>query len=289
MVVSFDKVEHNWLVQFVEHRIADSGMLRLIQKWLRAGVIENEDWTETEAGTPQGAVVSPLLANVYLHHVFDLWVSAWRRKCARGDMMVVRYADDIVIGFQHRAEAERFWRELGNRVRKFGLELHPEKTRLIEFGRYAKANREQRGEGKPETFSFLGFTHYCAETYQGGYFTVRRKTIGKRLRAKLREIEDELRKRWHESIEVTGKWLRSVVQGYFRYHAVPGNFAALTTMVREVTRAWLRALRRRSQRDRFTWQRFQPIVKQYIPRPRILHPEPGPRFDARIQGRSRMH
>jgi RNA-directed DNA polymerase len=285
----FDNVKHEWMMQFVEHRIADPRMLRLIQKWLKAGVIENEDWMETEAGTPQGAVVSPLLANVYLHHVFDLWVAAWRRKCAKGDMIVVRYADDIVIGFQHRAEAERFWRELGNRVQKFGLELHPEKTRLIEFGRFAKANREQRGEGKPETFSFLGFTHYCAETYQGGYFTVRRKTIGKRLRAKLREIEDELRKRWHEPIEVMGKWLRSVIQGYFRYHAVPGNFAALTTMVREVTRAWLRALRRRSQRDRFTWQRFRPIVEQYIPRPRILHPEPGSRFDARIQGRSRMH
>ena len=285
----FDNVKHEWALKFVGHRVADPRMLRLIQKWLKAGVIEDQDWTETEAGTPQGAVVSPLLANVYLHHVFDLWVDVWRRKCARGDMIVVRYADDIVIGFQHRTDAERFWRELENRMRKFGLELHPEKTRLIEFGRFAKANREKRVEGKPETFSFLGFTHYCAETYQGGYFTVRRKTIGKRLRAKLRDIEDELRKRWHESIAVTGKWLRSVVQGYFLYHAVPGNFAALKAFAREVTRAWLRALRRRSQRDHFTWKRFLPIVEQYIPCPRILHPEPGQRFDARIQGRSRMH
>lgn len=276
----FDNVSHEWLEQFVEHRIADRRILRLIQKWLKAGVSEEGEWTETKVGTPQGAVASPLLANIYLHYVFDLWANQWRRKWAQGDMIVVRYADDAVLGFEHRKEAKAFLEQLRERMRKFGLELHPEKTRLIEFGRFAESNRKRRGEGKPETFDFLGFTHICGTTRKGGWFTVKRRTIKKRLRSKLQAVRQELRKRWHERIAETGEWLRSVVQGYFNYHAVPGNFAALQSFRREVARAWLEALRRRSQRHRLPWERFRSILDRYLPRPRILHPEPGARFDA---------
>ena len=276
----FDNVSHEWLLKFVEHRIADRRIIRLIQKWLKAGVSEQGKWTETKIGTPQGAVVSPLLANIYLHYVFDLWVKQWRRKSANGDMIMVRYADDAVLGFEHRADAEVFLEQLRERMRKFGLELHPEKTRLIEFGRFAKSNRQRRGEGKPETFDFLGFTHMCGETKAGNWFTVKRQTVKKRLRSKLQAVRQELRKRWHERIAETGAWLRSVVQGYFNYHAVPGNFAALQTFRREVARSWLTALRRRSQRHCFPWERFNSIADHYLPVPRILHPEPGARFDA---------
>jgi RNA-directed DNA polymerase len=277
----FDNVSHEWLVKFVEHRVADRRAIRLIQKWLKAGVTEEGEWKETEVGTPQGAVVSPLLANIYLHYVFDLWVNQWRRKWAGGDMIVVRYADDAVLGFQHRKDAEAFLEQLRERMRKFGLELHPEKTRMIEFGRFAEDNRKRRREGKPETFDFLGFTHICGKTRKGNWFTVRRQTIKKRLRGKLQEIRQELRKRLHESIAETGKWLRSVVQGYLNYHAVPGNFAALQTFRREVARAWLEALRRRSQRHRLPWEKFNSIIDRYLPLPRILQPEPGTRFDAK--------
>jgi group II intron reverse transcriptase/maturase len=284
----FDNVSHEWLIKFLEYRIADRRIIRIIQKWLRAGTLEDGEWRETEAGTPQGAVASPLLANIYLHYVFDLWVACWLRNQARGDMIVVRYADDAVLGFQQREDAEAFLEQLGERMRKFGLELHPDKTRLIEFGRFAEVNRKQRGQGKPETFDFLGFTHICGKTRKGGWFTVRRQTIKKRLRSKLQAVKQELRKRWHERIADTGEWLRSVVQGYFNYHAVPGNFATLRTYRREVARMWLRALRRRSQKHRLTWERFGQIVDQYLPKPRILHAEPGARFDARTRGRSRM-
>jgi group II intron reverse transcriptase/maturase len=276
----FDNVSHEWLVKFVEHRIADRRIVRLIQKWLKAGVSEEGEWSETKVGTPQGAVVSPLLGNIYLHYVFDVWAKRWRRKGARGDMIVVRYADDAVLGFEHREEAEAFLEQLRERMRAFGLELHPEKTRLIEFGRFAEDNRKRRGEGKPETFDFLGFTHICGKTRKGKWFTVRRQTIKKRLRSKLQAIRQELRKRSQERIAETGAWLRSVVQGYFNYHAVPGNFAALQTFRREVARAWLEALRRRSQRHCLRWERFRSILDRYLPRPRILHPEPGVRFDA---------
>jgi len=276
----FDNVSHEWLVKFVEHRIADRRILRLIQKWLKAGVSEDGEWTETNVGTPQGAVASPLLANIYLHYVFDLRAQQWRRKVAQGDMIVVRYADDAVLGFERRQEAEAFLEQLRERMRKFGLELHPEKTRLIEFGRFAEDNRKRRGEGKPETFDFLGFTHICGKTRKGNWFTVRRQTVKKRLRRKLQEVGQELRRRWHERIAETGPWLRSVVQGYFNYHAVPGNFAALQTFRREVARRWLQALRRRSQRHRLPWARFGSIVDRFLPLPRILHPEPGVRFDA---------
>jgi len=277
----FDNVSHEWLVKFIEHRIADRRILRLIQKWLKAGVSEEGEWKETKVGTPQGAVVSPLLANVYLHYVFDLWVNQWRRKLAHGDMIVGRYADDAVLGFEHRKDAEAFLEQLRERMRKFGLELHPEKTRLIEFGRFAEDNRKRRGEGKPETFDFLGFTHSCGKTQKGKWFKVRRQTVKKRLRSKLQEVRQELRKRWHERIAETGDWLRTVVQGYFNYHAVPGNFVALQTFRREVARAWLAALRRRSQRHRLPWERFRSIIERYLPLPRILHPEPGVRFDAK--------
>jgi RNA-directed DNA polymerase len=276
----FDNVSHEWLVKFVEHRVADRRIIRLIQKWLKAGVTEEGEWKETEVGTPQGAVASPLLANIYLHYVFDLWVNQWRRKSAHGDMIVVRYADDAVLGFQHRKDAEAFLEQLRERMRKFGLELHPEKTRMIEFGRFAE-DRKRRREGKPETFDFLGFTHICGKTRKGNWFTVRRQTIKKRLRGTLQEIRQELRKRWHERIAETGKWLRSVVQGYLTYHAVPGNFAALQTFRREVARMWLEALRRRSQRDRLPWEKFSSIIDRYLPLPRILQPEPGARFDAK--------
>ena len=276
----FDNVSHEWLVKFVEHRIADRRIIRLIQKWLKAGVSEEGEWTETKVGTPQGAVVSPLLANIYLHYVFDQWAKQWRRKTAQGDMIVVRYADDAVLGFEQRKEAEAFLEQLRERMRKFGLELHPEKTRLIEFGRFAEDNRKRRGEGKPETFDFLGFTHICGTTRKGNWFTVRRHTVKKRLRSKLQAIRQELRKRRHERVADTGEWLRSVVRGYFNYHAVPGNFAALQMFRREVARAWLEALRRRSQRHRLPWERFAQIVSRFLPLPRILHPEPGMRFDA---------
>ena len=277
----FDNVSHEWLVKFVEHRIADRRIIRLIQKWMKAGVSEEGEWTETKVGTPQGAVASPLLANIYLHYVFDLWVNQWRRKWAHGDMIVVRYADDAVLGFEHRNEAEAFLEQLQERMRKFGLELHSEKTRLIEFGRFAEDNRKRRGEGKPETFDFLGFTHICGKTRKGNWFTVRRQTVKKRLRSKLQAVRQELRKRWHERIAETGDWLRSVVQGYFNYHAVPGNFAALQTFRREIAWAWLEALKRRSQRHRLPWERFRSITDRYLPLPRILHPQPGVRFDAR--------
>jgi RNA-directed DNA polymerase len=277
----FDHVSHEWLNQFVEHRIADRRILRLIQKWLKAGVSEEGEWKETKIGTPQGAVISPLLANIYLHYVFDLWVKQWRRQKASGDMIVIRYADDAVLGFEHRTEAEAFLERLRERMQKFGLELHPEKTRLMEFGRFARDNWKSGGGGKPGTFDFLGFTHICGKTKKGGWFTVRRQTVKKRLRSKLQAIGQELRKRWHERVAETGNWLRSVVQGYFNYHAVPGNFRALQTFRREVARAWLAALRRRSQRHAMTWERFNQIADHFLPQARILHPEPGVRFDAK--------
>jgi RNA-directed DNA polymerase len=253
----------------------------LIRKWLRAGVSEEGEWSRTTVGTPQGAVISPLLANVFLHYVFDLWVQQWRTKSATGDVLVVRYADDFVLGFQHRHEAERFLRELGERFDKFGLALHPDKTRLIEFGRFAAENRRKRGERKPETFTFLGFTHICGQTRGNKGFIVKRETATKRLRAKLTEVKSELALRRHEPIPQQGKWLRSVVRGYFNYHGVPGNTAALETFSTEITRSWLRALRRRGQRRLITWRRFRPHVDRWIPRPKTMHPFPDARFDAK--------
>ena len=276
----FDKVDHPWLVQFVEHRIADQRIVRLIQKWLKAGVMEDGRWFETEEGTPQGSVISPILANLYLHHVLDLWVKAWRKKVARGEVIVVRYADDAVLGFQHQEDAKRFLKQLQERMGKFGLELHPEKTRLIEFGRFATERRAKRGEGKPETFNFLGFTHICGTSQPKGYFTVRRKTIGKRMAAKLKELREKLRQRMHENIGGTLKWLQSVVRGYFQYHAVPGNEERMKAFLHEVRRTWLRMLRRRSQRTRWTWKRFMERLGDLLPAVEIQPLYPTERFDA---------
>jgi len=244
----FDNMSHEWTMKFVEHRVADRRMLRLIQKWLQAGVSEDGQWSETKVGTPQGAVVSPLLANVYLHYVFDLWVKAWRKKVARGDIIVVRYADDLVVGFESRAEAQRFLQEFGERLAKFGLELHADKTRLIEFGRFAAQHRKQRGEGKPETFTFLGFTHFCGRTPRAGAFTVWRITAKKRMVAKLKALKAELQRRKHDPTRETGAWLRTVVLGYYQYHAIPGNSAQLRIFWRRVCRLWRSVLVRRSQR-----------------------------------------
>jgi group II intron reverse transcriptase/maturase len=277
----FDTIDHGWMLKFLGHRIADRRVLRLIRKWLRAGVSEGGIWSKTEVGTPQGAVISPLLANVYLHYVLDLWVEQWRRKYATGDVIIVRYADDFVMGFQHRHEAERFLKELRERLEKFGLALHPDKTRLIEFGRFAASNRKKRGEGKPETIDFLGFTHMCGKTWKNKRFVVRRKTMAKRLRAKLREVRDALFRRRHDPIPVLGAWLRKVVQGYLYYHAVPGNMACVSAFREEVGRHWLRALRRRSQKDRFSWERIGRLVTRWLPPARILHPHPGDRFHAK--------
>ena len=271
----FDAIDHGWLLKMLEHRIADRRMLRLIRKWLRAGVLEDGRWSQTEVGTPQGAVISPLLANVFLHYVFDLWANQWRGRHAAGDVIVVRYADDFVLGFQHRHEAEQFLNELGERMQQFGLRLHPDKTRLIEFGRFAAENRQKRRAGKPETFDFLGFTHACGRKFKSGGFIVRRLTIKKRLRATLAAVKQALLRRRHEPIPLVGAWLRSVATGYYRYHAVPGNLRALTAFRREVARAWLHALRRRSQRHRMHWGRFSPIANRWVPAPKILHPHPN--------------
>jgi len=276
----FDNLSHEWLVKFIEHRVADQRILRLIQKWLRAGVSEEGKWSKTEVGTPQGAVASPLLANVYLHYAFDLWVRQWRTHHACGDVIVVRYADDIVMGFENREEAERFLQEWKDRLQKFGLELHPDKTRLIEFGRNAAEIRRKAGDSKPETFDFLGFTHICGWTRKTGRFIVKRKTIRKRLSAKLRELKEELRRRWHRPVAEVGRWLRSVVRGYFNYHAVPGNLDSLKAFRHQVIWRWYRALRRRSQRSRMTWTQFRPLLIRWIPTARILHPHPNVRFDA---------
>ena len=275
----FDAISHSWMLKFVQHRVADRRILRLIQKWLKAGVMEEGEWSETERGTPQGAVISPLLANIYLHYVFDLWVNAWRKKHARGDVIVVRYADDTVLGFQSQTEADRFLEDFRERLGKFGLELHPEKTRRIEFGRYAELNRKRRGEGKPETFDFLGFTHISGKN-RNGYFTVKRQTIRKRLRGKLQEIKQQLRRRRHDPVAQTGEWLRSVVQGYFNYHAVPGNLDSLGTFRVRLLRLWRTQLLHRSQRHRPIWDRLARLAARWLPLPRVLHPWPTQRFAA---------
>jgi group II intron reverse transcriptase/maturase len=277
----FDKVGHDWMIQFVEHRIADQRIVRLIRKWLKAGVMEDGRWFETEEGTPQGSVISPILANLYLHYVLDVWAKVWREKVARGEMIIVRYADDAVLGFQYREDAERFLRQLQERVRKFGLELHPDKTRLIEFGRYAAERRKKRGEGKPETFNFLGFTHICGRSREKGYFTVYRKTMGKRMAAKLKDIGEKLRQRMHAPTGRTAEWLISVVRGYFQYHAVPDNEERMRAFRQDVLRKWLRQLRRRSQRSRWTWKNFQERLGAKLPPVEILHPWPDERFAAR--------
>jgi group II intron reverse transcriptase/maturase len=270
----FEAIDHGWLVKFVEHRVADQRVVRLIQKWLNAGVLEDGTRTWSETGTPQGGSASPFLANVYLHYVFDLWGQRWRRTQARGDVVVVRFADDFIAGFQHRADAERFLADLRERFAKFKLELHPEKTRLLEFGPYAGKNRQRAGLGKPETFNFLGFTHICGKKRSNGRFTVLRQTIRKRLQAKLSEVKAELRRRWHDPIPKVGAWLRSVILGHLQYYGVPMNRSALFTFCFQVGRLWYRALARRSQTGRPTWERMRRLIQRWLPPPRITHPYP---------------
>lgn len=281
----FGSISHEWLVKFIEHRIADKRVVRLIQKWLAAGVLEDGKITYDEVGAPQGGSASPLLSNVYLHYVYDLWVQQWRQKQAHGEIMVVRFADDTVVGFQYKSDAEQFVKELKERLLKFGLELHPEKTRLIEFGRFAAENREERGKGKPETFNFLGFTHICGKT-RSGKFAVMRQTIRKKMQAKIKALKDELKRRMHEPIREVGKWLSKVIAGHNQYFGVPGNYASLALFRYNVYRSWRRALMRRSQKGYVTWEKMQTIIDRWLPKPRICHPYPSERFGVRIQGRS---
>jgi len=276
----FDNLSHEWAVKFIDHRVADRRILRLIRKWLKAGVSEDGQWSETNKGTPQGSVASPLIANVYLHYLFDLWADNWRRKVAKGDVIIVRYADDLVLGFQQRADAVRFLEEFKERLAKFGLELHPDKTRLIEFGRYAARDRKQRGEGKPETFNFLGFTHYCGQRHKTETFTVWRITTKKRMVAKLKAIKAELQRRKHDRTSQVGAWLRKVVTGYYQYHAVPGNIDQLRIFRQRVNRLWRNVLVRRSQRARKKWEKFTPVLERWIPPPCVLQPYPDARFYA---------
>ncbi|ARS55739.1 group II intron reverse transcriptase/maturase [Ralstonia solanacearum] len=275
----FDTVSHEWLIKFLEHRIGDHRILRLIGKWLKAGTLEEGQLVVGEGGTPQGAVISPLLANIYLHYVFDLWAHQWRQRHAQGNVVIVRYADDIVVGTDKAADAKRFMRAMRTRLEQFMLTLHPDKTRMIEFGRFAAANRAKRGLGKPETFDFLGFTHISGQDRRGK-FMLHRITRRDRMIAALKRIKDELRRRWHQSIPEQGRWLRQVVQGYFGYHAVPSNFPNMKAFRNQVTVLWRRALRRRGQRDKTTWRRTLRLAEEWLPRARILHPWPNARFDA---------
>src|SRR6267378_4027880 len=275
----FDNLDKSWLVQFVEHRVADPRILRLIQKWLNAGVMEEGEWSNTKTGSPQGSVISSLLANIYLHYAFDLWVNGWRKKWAHGEVVVIRYADDTILGFQHQADADRFLENLRERLGKFGLELHPDKTRRIEFGRFAEENRKRRGEDKPETFDFLGFQHISGKNGIGR-FTVRRPPLRKRMRAKLREIKQQLRERMHDPVRQTGQWLKSIMQGHFNYYAVPGNLDSLGVFRDRGLGHWGHTLRRRSQKRPISWERILALAKRWLPSPRVLHPYPADRFAA---------
>jgi group II intron reverse transcriptase/maturase len=269
----FDAIDHEWLIRFVEHRIKDKRVIRHIKKWLNAGIMEDNEWHKIEEGTPQGGSVSPLLANIYLYYVFDLWANNWRNRKASGDVIMVRFADDMLLGFQYKHEAVRFLTELKERFRKFNLEVNTEKTSLIEFGRYACERRKERGKGKPETFDFLGFTHICSKSRMGK-FTVLRKTSAKRLRSKLAELKKTMRERMHWSIADVGQWLKSVILGHYRYYGVPWNGKSLTRFRSEITRMWLKVLRRRSQKHRITWQRMYRIANKWLPMPFICHPYP---------------
>ncbi len=283
----FDTLDHGWLVKLVEHRVADRRVVRLIQKWLNAGVLEDGTRTRSEVGTVQGGSISPLLANIYLHYVFDLWVQRWRKKQAHGDVVVVRFADDFVVGFEHREEAEQFLTELRERFARFGLTLHPDKTRLIEFGRFAAANRRGRGDGKPETFNFLGFTHSCGKTRKGK-FTVLRQTVRQRWQAKLKAVKAELRRRLHDPLSAVGDYLRSVVMGHVRYYGVPMNGSSIVAFRQAIGRLWKWALERRSQSHHLSWERMNRYIDRWLPPARICHPYPLARFRATTQGKSRM-
>jgi RNA-directed DNA polymerase len=273
----FDTVDQDWLIRFVEHRIGDQRIIRLIRKWLKAGVLEDGIVSVSEQGTAQGAVISPLLANIYLHYALDLWAERYRRREATGDMIIVRYADDFIVGFEHEHEARHFLDALRERLKEFALSLHPEKTRLIEFGREAENNRKRRGLGKPETFDFLGFTFICGRSRRGK-FLIKRKTRRDRMRVKLQAIKQELRGRMHWPIPAQGKWLKQVIRGYFNYHAVPTNNRALLGFRDEIVRSWRWVLNRRSQRDSTGWERMRELADDWLPKPKILHPWPNQRF-----------
>ena len=273
----FDTISHEWLVRFIEHRIGDRRIVKLIQKWLKAGVLEEGQWTQSETGTPQGGIISPILANIYLHYVFDLWAQQWRQRNAKGDIIIVRYADDFVVGFEHRAEAERFREQLAERLQKFNLELQSEKTRLIEFGRYAAIDRQRRGEGKPETFNFLGFTHICGKTRKGR-FVVKRQTMRKRKQAKLKAIKGELRIRMHASVPEQGKWLASILRGHYQYYGVPLNSRSLWSFYYQIQRLWHQSLSRRSQKGEVPWERLVRLSRIWLPTPHICHPYPSQRL-----------
>jgi RNA-directed DNA polymerase len=283
----FDTIEHDWLIKFIEHRVADARVVRLIKKWLHAGVLEDGRIERNELGTVQGGSISPLLANIYLHYAFDLWVKQWRGRQARGEVIVVRYADDWVAGFQYRDDAERFQRAVAERLEQFGLKLHPEKTRLIEFGRFARDDRRRKGQGKPQTFDFLGFTHCCGKTRQGK-FMVLRLTSAKRLRAKLQAVKQELRRRMHRPVAAQGHYLRAVVTGHGRYFGVPCNGARLSAFRLQVARLWHRLLCRRSQRHHLPWRRMTGLITRWLPYLHICHPYPRQRLIVTTQGRSRM-
>jgi len=277
VAASFDTVSQDWLIRFVEHRVGDPRVIRLIRKWLKAGVLEDGVVNVSDRGTGQGAVISPLLANIYLHYALDLWVERWRQHEATGDMIIVRYADDFIVGFQHETDAQRFLDEMRSRLEEFALSLHPEKTRLIEFGRWAAENRKRRGLSKPETFNFLGFTFICGKSRRGK-FLIKRKSRRDRMRAKLQALKQELRRRMHQPIPAQGKWLMQVVRGYFNYHAVPTNRPALVAFRDEITRKWRRSLSRRSQKGALNWKRMKSLADAWLPKPDVLHPWPRQRF-----------
>jgi RNA-directed DNA polymerase len=277
----FDTIDHEWLMKFIEHRITDKRVVRHIKKWLNAGVLQEGKLIQVEEGTPQGGSVSPCLANVYLHYVFDLWANAWRRQKARGEVAIVRFADDIVVGFQHEREAKQFLEEMRERFRKFNLELHSEKTRLIEFGRFAARDRERQGKGKPETFTFLGFTHICGKTRKSGSFIILRQTARKKVKAKLSQLYQKMKEQRHDPIPKMGSWLRPVLRGHYQYYGVPMNSAATTNFCHELTRLWLGVLRRRSQKHKLTWKRMNRFVARWLPGPKIYHPYPWDRLRIR--------
>ena len=282
----YDAMAHSWIIRFLEHRIADKRILRLIAKWLKVGIIEDGRVTRSQVGAPQGAVISPILANAYLHYVYDLWVQRWRQTKANGDMIVVRFADDTIVGFEHEHEAKAFLHDLHERMRAFELALHPDKTRLIRFGRHAAEQCARLGEGKPETFDFLGLTHFCTRSRKWGSFVIGRKTIKKRMRAKLKAIKVELRKAMHDPIAKTGTWVKQMLQGHLNYYAVSGNHPSLWWFCNQVRWLWLKLLRRRSQKARLSWERFIRIVDRFFPPIKVLHPLPLHRFDAKTRGRS---
>lgn len=285
----FDSIDHGWLMKFVGHRIGDPRVLRLISKWLKAGVLEQGELTYPEGGTPQGATMSPLLANIYLHYVFDLWAQQWRKRHAGGDLIVVRYADDFVVGFEREMDAKRFEQDLARRLGEFGLSLHPDKTRLIRFGKFAGQDVKAKGMRRPATFDFLGFTHVCDDRGRtSGSFVLRRLTSKSRMRTKLKAIKRELRRRWHVARRDQGIWLGRVLRGHLGYYAVPTNFERLSVFRRELVKLWHRAQKRRSQRDKTTVARARAMVDRWLPPLKILHPWPEERFDARTQGRSRV-